>query len=201
MAVLDTEYKTYMREKTRLLSENEEGRFALIKGENVIDTFGCFDDTLRAGYRRFGTKDPFMVHQILRVEPVMIINRWLGSKENMDIKKPKKIVIYNLIKIRKEDALELKDYEVGTKILNYTVVEVGEWIDDGSGKYQNQFTIFEYDGRFFELHISRTGSYYSDYYYSSEDWGDEVECHEVEKKEIITHKWVAVKVKEKEEDD
>jgi exonuclease SbcC len=67
------------------------------------------------------------------------------------------------------------------------LVEDGDWEDDG--KYQYRDVIFKYDDKFYRVTDSRSGSYFSDYYYGHEDWGDEIECPEVEKIEVVTHEW------------
>jgi len=70
-------------------------------------------------------------------------------------------------------------------------VECSSWVDEGKWSYQDY--IFKHDGKFYEVNLQRSGSYYSDYYYSSEDWGDEVECPEVERVEVTNHIWKPVK--------
>lgn len=72
-------------------------------------------------------------------------------------------------------------------------VDQNDW--EGSGKYQTKEVIFKYEGKFYMICDSRTGSYYSDYCYDSEDWenDDEQECKEVEKIEVIMYEWRNVK--------
>lgn len=53
--------------------------------------------------------------------------------------------------------------------VTYSVVEEGEW--EGAGeKYQTLEVIFTDGERFYRGTISRSGSYFSDWYYT--DWGD-----------------------------
>lgn len=47
------------------------------------------------------------------------------------------------------------------------IVEDGDWDDEG--KYQHSFTIFKYKDKHYKIDYSRSGSYYSDYYYSYEN--------------------------------
>jgi hypothetical protein len=69
---LQTEWAAYCRELPRLLVEGNEGRFALVQGENVVSIWDKRHDAVRAGYERFGLTK-FMVHQIQRVErPIRI---------------------------------------------------------------------------------------------------------------------------------
>ncbi len=96
------------------------------------------------------------------------------------------------MKFKKELMLVLahQEYNPG-KTMNedsrIKVIESTDW--EGGGKYQDQSVIFEFEGKFYELYQSRSGSYYSDYWHDREDWGDEVECQEVEPYEITTTKW------------
>jgi hypothetical protein len=65
--VLEREQATYEREKARLLAEGEQGRFALIHGDEVVSVWDTYRDASQAGSERFdlGT---FMIRQILKVE-------------------------------------------------------------------------------------------------------------------------------------
>lgn len=92
------------------------------------------------------------------------------------------------MKIKKELALAIV-HDDGIPD-NVKIVEQGEWIDDG--KYSFQEIVFEMDGKTYEICNSRSGSYFSDYYYDSEDWGDEVVVTEVRKIEVMQTKWVSV---------
>ncbi|HSU13579.1 hypothetical protein [Longimicrobium sp.] len=67
---LDTEIATY---RARLAELGLfEGKFVLIRGAEVIDTFASYEDALRQGYRQFGL-DPFLVKQIQTIELVQCI--------------------------------------------------------------------------------------------------------------------------------
>jgi len=44
----------------------------------VVDTFAAYEDALKAGYQRFGL-EPFMVKQILAIEPVYYSSRSLAN--------------------------------------------------------------------------------------------------------------------------
>lgn len=72
-------------------------------------------------------------------------------------------------------------------------VEDTGWFEDG-GKYEYRDTVFKFDGKHYLVSESRSGSYYSDYYYESEDWSDdgEQDCAEVEMVAVTKHEWVAV---------
>jgi hypothetical protein len=73
----------------------------------------------------------------------------------------------------------------------FIVVESGEWTDDG--KYSYCDIIFQKDNKTYELNVSRSGSYFTDYYYC---WEDEqfFYCPEVEQVKISKVIWKVVKV-------
>lgn len=69
---LEKELKTY-KEKLPELA-HDEGKFVLIHGEDVIDTFSSYEDALKEGYKRFGLES-FLVKQIRSIEQVLFISR------------------------------------------------------------------------------------------------------------------------------
>lgn len=73
---LEKELETYKSKLSELISE--EGKFVLIKGDEVCDTFTSYEDALKEGYKRFGL-EPFLVKQILATEQVQFITRLLDS--------------------------------------------------------------------------------------------------------------------------
>lgn len=70
---LEAELETY-KQKLQELKENE-GKFALIHGTTVVDTFSSYDDAIKAGYKEFGLQ-PFLVKQIQSIEQVQFISRF-----------------------------------------------------------------------------------------------------------------------------
>jgi hypothetical protein len=72
MAALDTELETYKTLLPRLLVE--QGKFALIKGKDLIGTFESYADALKVGYDRFGM-DHFLVKKISPDEQVAYFSR------------------------------------------------------------------------------------------------------------------------------
>jgi hypothetical protein len=72
---LEKELDTYNRQLPTLLSNEGEGKFVLIQGEEVIDLFGTYEDALKDGYKRFGVATPFLVKQISGVEHVQSFTR------------------------------------------------------------------------------------------------------------------------------
>jgi len=70
---LEKELEIYLSKLPELKTENE-GKFVLIHGDQVIDIFSSYDDAIKAGYGQFGLK-PFLVKQIHALEPAEFISR------------------------------------------------------------------------------------------------------------------------------
>lgn len=73
---LAKELETYQRALPDL--QAQEGKFALIHDDRVVDTFGTYEDAIKEGYARYGLQ-PFLVKQIHAIEQVQFITRYLGS--------------------------------------------------------------------------------------------------------------------------
>jgi hypothetical protein len=58
----------YCREVGRLLAEGHQGRYVLIKGDEIIDLFEDWTAARKAGLEQFH-REPFFVHAIREVEP------------------------------------------------------------------------------------------------------------------------------------
>ena len=93
------------------------------------------------------------------------------------------------MKFDKELLIELMDCSPGDEVDGLRLVEESGW--SSQGKYDYAFWIFEFGGKHYKIVDSRTGSYYSDYYFSSSDWPFAVECTEVEKVEVVKYEWRA----------
>ena len=63
---LDQELKTYQAHRDELLGR-AEGRYILIRNDELIGTFESQQDALQQGYEKFGNK-PFLVKQVVEVE-------------------------------------------------------------------------------------------------------------------------------------
>jgi hypothetical protein len=59
----EADLAAYLRELPRLLTEGHAGRYALIKGDDVVSVWDTQRDVLQAGYDRFDL-DPFTVKKI-----------------------------------------------------------------------------------------------------------------------------------------
>lgn len=64
------EWTTYRRELPRLLESGHEGRFVLLKGENVIGIWDTYDDAMAEAYELF-PQQTSLVYQLREREPVL----------------------------------------------------------------------------------------------------------------------------------
>lgn len=92
------------------------------------------------------------------------------------------------MKFKKEDMISITEDDAP---IGFEVIEAGEWTQDY--KYQLKDWIFRYEGRFYQLTESRSGSPFTDWYYDSDDWKAEVEVEEVEPVEVKITQWKVVK--------
>jgi hypothetical protein len=69
---LEREWNFIRRELPRLLAEGHEGKFALVKHEEIIGLYVTNRDALDAGRARF-LLEPFLVHQIRTWEPLLLL--------------------------------------------------------------------------------------------------------------------------------
>ena len=65
LLALRQEIITFRRELPRLLAEGHEGRFALVKGDQVVSLWDTFDDAHQAGRDKFGFT-PFLAQPVDR---------------------------------------------------------------------------------------------------------------------------------------
>ncbi|KAF3978009.1 MAG: hypothetical protein HFP77_04010 [Methylococcales symbiont of Iophon sp. n. MRB-2018] len=78
MAVaLEKEVETYKKLLPELL--NEQGKFALIHGEELAGVYETYDDALKIGYDKFGISYSFLVKKILASEQIQFFTRDLGT--------------------------------------------------------------------------------------------------------------------------
>jgi hypothetical protein len=68
---LAVEWEFYRREVGRLIEEGHEGKWVLIKGEEVIGIFDSKEQALAVGSERF-LLQPKLVHQVLSREPLLV---------------------------------------------------------------------------------------------------------------------------------
>jgi hypothetical protein len=67
---LAAEWETYRREVGRLLAEGQEGKYALIKGDEIIGIYETWDEARRVGLEKYLLQG-HMVRPILSREPVI----------------------------------------------------------------------------------------------------------------------------------
>jgi hypothetical protein len=70
--MLEKELETYRRELPNLLTQ--AGKYALVKEDKVVSTWGTYEDALQEGYRLFDLS-PFLVKQIQAAEVAHLITR------------------------------------------------------------------------------------------------------------------------------
>ncbi len=63
------EWDFYRREAGRLLAEGHEGKFVLLKGQEIVGLYDTYDAAQGAGLDRY-LFEPFLVQQVLAREPV-----------------------------------------------------------------------------------------------------------------------------------
>lgn len=71
---LEKELATYKANLPTLLEK--QGKYVLIHGEEVVETFAAYEDAIKDGYRRFRL-EPFLVKQIEAVEKVQYVTRFV----------------------------------------------------------------------------------------------------------------------------
>jgi hypothetical protein len=69
---LEKELETYKRKLPEL--KGQEGKFALIQGEEIVDFFSTYEDAIKSGYQKYRL-EPFLVKQVHAAEPVFFISR------------------------------------------------------------------------------------------------------------------------------
>lgn len=73
MTSLRIEIETYNRALEQLLPA-QAGKFVLIKGDEVVDTFDTYEDALKCGYGKFGLQQ-FFVKEIAPPEQLAYFTR------------------------------------------------------------------------------------------------------------------------------
>jgi len=71
---LTLELETYHEHLPELTQQ--AGKYVLVKGEALVDTFDSYEDALKRGYAQFGL-EPFLVKQIEQSEQALFFTRHL----------------------------------------------------------------------------------------------------------------------------
>jgi hypothetical protein len=80
---LERELQTYKSKLAELIANGNEGKFALICGDEVVDVFGTYEDAIKEGYGKFHL-EPFLVKQVASIEQVQFISRLLPCHISLD---------------------------------------------------------------------------------------------------------------------
>ena len=74
---------------------------------------------------------------------------------------------------------------------NWTMIEEGDWISSGKWEHQTCVVMNNESGKYYKYELSRSGSYYSDYYYKHMEDDDGVELSEVKpvEKTVVVKSW------------
>lgn len=73
----ETELKTFAAKLPELLKH--DGKFVVIKGEEILGTFDSYGDALGAGYKKYGAATPFLVQRISPAQTVAFSTRAIGA--------------------------------------------------------------------------------------------------------------------------
>jgi hypothetical protein len=76
--------------------------------------------------------------------------------------------------------------------LGLVLQEEGEWYVDYKWQHITNIYFQESTGKYYEMTISRSGSPYTDYYYSHEDSGAELNEVKLVERKVVTKSWESV---------
>lgn len=79
---LEKELATY-KNKLPELKENNEGKFVLIRGEEVVGVFDSYEDAMKIGYDRFKL-ETFLVKKIEAIEQAQFVTRYVNPCSKTD---------------------------------------------------------------------------------------------------------------------
>ena len=74
---LEKEIATYKAKLPTL--KDQQGKFVLIKGDDVIGTFSSYEDAIKEGYAKFAL-EPFLVKQVNAFEQAQFISRLIAPE-------------------------------------------------------------------------------------------------------------------------
>lgn len=73
----------------------------------------------------------------------------------------------------------------------YTMIENGDWVSSGKWEYQEGVVLHNETGKYYKYELSRSGSYYTEYYYPHIEDDKGVKLKEVKpvEKTIVVTNW------------
>jgi len=77
---LEKELQTY-KNKLSELKENNEGKFVLIHGDDVMGVYDSYEDAVKIGYERFKL-ETFLVKKIEAIEQAQFVSRFVNPCSN-----------------------------------------------------------------------------------------------------------------------
>lgn len=82
MKLFESEIAAYRRDLPQLLQEGEAGRYALIKGDQILSIWDTSGDARQAGLEKFGLDVPFCVQKIDPRDPerFALLDAWMASQ-------------------------------------------------------------------------------------------------------------------------
>ena len=72
LMALEKELAAYKQKLPEL--KEQEGKFALVHGDELVDVYSTYEDAIKEGYNRFKL-EPFLVKQIRATEQILFISR------------------------------------------------------------------------------------------------------------------------------
>lgn len=75
---------------------------------------------------------------------------------------------------------------------NWELISEGDWIQDYKYQFITNIYLNKTDGKFYQMDISRSGSHFTDWYYSFEDDGAELVEVEKKVKKVVVESWEPV---------
>ena len=77
---LEQEIQAYQNKLPELIAD--EGKFALIHGDELVSVYDSYEDAIKEGYAKFGLT-PFLVKQIESTEQVHFISRFASCPTSL----------------------------------------------------------------------------------------------------------------------
>ena len=66
---LEKEFEFYVKNRDAFIDQGYEGKFVVIKDQEILDFFAAYEDALRQGLKKYGNV-PFLIKEISRFERI-----------------------------------------------------------------------------------------------------------------------------------